>query len=95
LIQEVAESHRLLVSLEENVVAGGAGSAVAEHLASIGSTTPLIPLGYPDRFIEHATQAEQRDEAGLTADQIGRRIHAALESLPELTSSARMAQAKR
>jgi 1-deoxy-D-xylulose-5-phosphate synthase len=95
LIQEVAESHRLLVSLEENVVAGGAGSAVAEHLASIGSTTPLIPLGYPDRFIEHATQAEQRDEAGLTADQIGRRIHAALESLPEFTSSARMAQAKR
>ena len=94
LIDEVADSHHLLATLEENVVAGGAGSGVAEYLASKGCAVPLIPFGFPDRFIEQATQAEQLEDAGLTADQIEKRVRAALESLPELPSTTRMVQAK-
>lgn len=70
LIESLAASHQLLVTLEENVVAGGAGSAVAEHLAGIGSAVPLLQLGLPDRFIEHGPHQAQLSQCGLTAEGI-------------------------
>ena len=65
LILELAESHRLLVTLEENTVAGGAGSAVAELLAGEGVEVRCLHLGLPDRFLDQATQQEQLAECGL------------------------------
>jgi 1-deoxy-D-xylulose-5-phosphate synthase len=65
LIERLAQDHGLLVTLEENVVAGGAGSAVAEFLFARGWAGRLLQLGLPDRFIEHGTPQQQIEAAGL------------------------------
>ncbi len=65
LIERLAQDHGLLVTLEENVVAGGAGSAVAEFLFARGWAGRLLQLGLPDRFIEHGTPQQQLEAAGL------------------------------
>ncbi|HHJ14238.1 MAG TPA: 1-deoxy-D-xylulose-5-phosphate synthase [Gammaproteobacteria bacterium] len=78
LIRDLAAHHRLLVTLEDNVVAGGAGSAVGEFLAAEGIHTPLMQLGIPDRFIEHASRGEQLAECGLDAGGIRQRVQRAL-----------------
>jgi len=70
----MADSHRLLVTLEDNAVSGGAGSAVAETLAAHSINIPLTQLGIPDRFIEHASREEQLAECGLDADSIYLRV---------------------
>jgi len=65
LLREIAESHEALITLEENVVAGGAGSFVAECLESEGLPRPMLHLGIPDRFIEHGSRDECLAAAGL------------------------------
>ncbi|MCG8015261.1 MAG: 1-deoxy-D-xylulose-5-phosphate synthase [Candidatus Thiodiazotropha sp. 'RUGA'] len=65
LIRQMAASHEILVTLEENVVQGGAGSAVNEFLAAEGIQVNLINLGLPDRYLDHASHQEQLAEAGL------------------------------
>ena len=67
LVRELAQSHALLVTLEDHAVMGGAGSAVNECLAAAGISVPLLNLGIPDRFIEHATRGEMLAECGLDA----------------------------
>ena len=70
LICELAEIHSLLISVEENVVAGGAGSAVAEFLTEQGLDIEIRHVAIDDRFIDHATQGETRADAGLSCDDI-------------------------
>jgi 1-deoxy-D-xylulose-5-phosphate synthase len=70
LILDLASSHRLLVTLEENTVAGGAGSAVSELLADAGVVVRCLHLGLPDRFLDQATQHEQLADCGLDASGI-------------------------
>ncbi len=65
-----AADHDLLVTLEENVVAGGAGSAVNELLAVEGVRVAVLNLGLPDAFVEHGKPAELLAECGLDADGI-------------------------
>jgi 1-deoxy-D-xylulose-5-phosphate synthase len=67
LVAELARSHELLVTLEENALSGGAGSAVSEHLVAAGLQTKLLTLGLPDQFIEHGDRAELLAECGLDA----------------------------
>jgi 1-deoxy-D-xylulose-5-phosphate synthase len=72
LVIPLATRHRALVTIEENAIAGGAGSAVGELLACEGLQVPLLQLGIPDRFIEHGSResclaAAGLDVAGLTA----------------------------
>jgi 1-deoxy-D-xylulose-5-phosphate synthase len=62
---QLAATHRGLVTVEENVVAGGAGSAIAECLAANGRSLPLLQLGIPDRFIEHGSRDDCLAMAGL------------------------------
>ena len=69
LAAELAATHRLLVTIEENAISGGAGSAVAEALAERSIATPLLHLGLPDRFIDHGDQAQLLASVGL--DQPG------------------------
>ena len=76
LILQMAGQHPLLVTLEENVIAGGAGSAVSECLAQHGVEVGLLHLGLPDAWIEQATQEQQLEEAGLSVSQIVQRIRA-------------------
>ncbi len=78
LIAELADSHELLVTLEENALQGGAGSAVNEYLQHIGKIKPLLMLGIPDFFIPQATQAESYADLGLDAKGIAQKIAQAL-----------------
>ena len=70
LILSVAERHHCLITLEENAIAGGAGSAVAEFIAQSGVDCTVRHIGIPDTFIAHAGQGECRQLAGLTAEAI-------------------------
>ncbi|GAB2522116.1 1-deoxy-D-xylulose-5-phosphate synthase [Lysobacter humi (ex Lee et al. 2017)] len=65
LILELARTHEGFVTLEDNVVAGGAGSGVAELLAAEGVTLPVLHLGLPDAFQHHASREQLLAEAGL------------------------------
>lgn len=65
LLAELATSHSLLVSIEDNVIAGGAGSAVSEWLNRQRLQIPLLQLGLPDHFVEQGTRAELLAEYGL------------------------------
>ncbi|MGD8908226.1 MAG: 1-deoxy-D-xylulose-5-phosphate synthase [Chromatiales bacterium] len=65
LVRELADRHPLLVTIEENALAGGAGSAVNEYLHRLSHTTQVLNLGIPDRFQDHASHEEQLAEAGL------------------------------
>lgn len=91
LVLALADSHELLVTLEENVVQGGAGSAVNEYLASMLHPVKLLNLGLPDRFIEHASCDEQLQLAGLDVESIIRSIDLARRKSYEV----RMGEANR
>jgi 1-deoxy-D-xylulose-5-phosphate synthase len=68
MILEMATTHDLLVTIEENVVQGGAGSAVNEVLAAHGITHPIINYGLPDRLIQHGTREDMLKDAKLDKD---------------------------
>ena len=70
LITQLAQTHSRFITVEENVVAGGAGSAVAEYLASQGLSIEIRHVAIDDRFIDHASQGETRIDAGLSCDDI-------------------------
>ncbi|SDY33282.1 1-deoxy-D-xylulose-5-phosphate synthase [Lysobacter sp. yr284] len=70
LILELAQSHEGFATMEDNVVAGGAGSGVAELLAAEGIVLPVLHLGLPDEFQHHASREQLLAEAGLDAASI-------------------------
>ena len=74
LLLRIATEHAGLVTIEENVIAGGAGSAVAEALAAAGRTVPLLHLGLPDRFPDHGEPAAILRECGLDGPGIAQSI---------------------
>ena len=70
LICKLVKTHSLLITVEENVIAGGAGSAVAEFLTEQGFDIEIRHVAIDDRFIDHAGQDETRSDAGLSCDNI-------------------------
>lgn len=74
LVLELAGSHSLLVTIEENAVQGGAGSAVTELLHAGGITLPVVQLGLPDTYIDHGDQTQMLADCGLSADGIAAAI---------------------
>src|SRR5688572_18364430 len=74
LIAELAGAHDLLVTIEENVVMGGAGSAVLELLHRLGNDVSVLQLGLPDRFIDHGDPGIQLAHAGLIREGIVKSI---------------------
>ena len=70
LLRALASQHECLITLEENAIAGGAGSGVAEWLAESKIDCAVRHVGIPDAFIAHAGQGECRQLAGLTSDSI-------------------------
>lgn len=70
LLLQLAENHQRFVTVEENALAGGAGSAVAEFLANAGAQVEIRHIAIPDTFIHHGSQSENRAAAGLTKDAI-------------------------
>jgi 1-deoxy-D-xylulose-5-phosphate synthase len=83
LAAELAGTHGLLVTIEENVVQGGAGSAVAEALAARSIVTPLLQLGLPDRFVDHGEQTQLLASIGLDKAGIVAAVRARLGLLPQ------------
>ena len=73
-VLELAASHDLLVTVEDNAVMGGAGSAVLEALAARGLAVPTLVLGLPDTYVEHGEQGQLLADCGLDADGIERAI---------------------
>jgi 1-deoxy-D-xylulose-5-phosphate synthase len=76
LILELAKSHDAFVTLEDNAIAGGAGSAVAECLAAHGIVKPILHLGLPDVYLEHGSREEVLSMAGLDLPGIRHAIRA-------------------
>ena len=74
LLEEVSDTYKLIVTLEDNVVAGGAGSAVNEQLLKLNSSSKILNLGLPDEFIEHGDQEQQKILNGLDGDGVEKSI---------------------
>jgi 1-deoxy-D-xylulose-5-phosphate synthase len=74
MVAAVAAHHELLVTLEENVIAGGAGSLVGEFLNIQNSNARLLNIGLPDEFLDHGAHSEQLEWAGLTGEGVLERI---------------------
>ena len=78
LVAQLARTHALLVTLEDNVVMGGAGSAVAECLAERDITASVLHLGLPDRFVDHGEQGQLLAQLGLSGSGIVAAVRARL-----------------
>ena len=78
MVHAMAAEHELLVTVDENAIGGGAGSAVNESLANQGIAAPILNLGLPDRFIEHGSRADMLRDAGLDATSIVEQVRARL-----------------
>ena len=74
IIEKLAKDHHMLVTVEENVVAGGAGSAVNEYLVRAGIELPVLNLGLQDEFPAQGSRAELLTDCGLDAEGIQRTI---------------------
>jgi len=81
LLRDLAVTHGLLVTVEENVVMGGAGSAVLESLERQGLTVQVLQLGLPDRFIDQGDPALQLASVGLDAEGIAQSIRGRLSAM--------------
>jgi 1-deoxy-D-xylulose-5-phosphate synthase len=79
LVFRMATTHELVVTVEENAAAGGAGSAVEEVIAADGLAVAVLRLGLPDRFVEHGDHAQLLAECGLDAAGIAGAIRARLD----------------
>ena len=71
-----------VVTFEDHVLAGGFGSAVLEELSAAGLATPVIRIGWPDRFIEHGKLDELRARHGVTVEAALRQLESILRTLP-------------
>jgi len=82
MIRKIAASHKTIFTLEENVVKGGAGSAVNEFINQAALSVNIYNIGLPDRNLEHGSREELLEEAGLDVSNIKRTIQAYLKTNP-------------
>lgn len=83
LIAELAAEYDLLVTVEENVIKGGAGSAVNEFLEARGLSVPILNLGLPDKFLGHGKVAELLADCGLDEAGISQSVSKRLQQLKQ------------
>ncbi len=83
MILELARDHEALVTLEDNAIAGGAGSGVAECLAAHGVEVPILHLGLPDAFLEHGSREQVLSMAGLDLPSMRHAIRARFPRLAQ------------
>jgi 1-deoxy-D-xylulose-5-phosphate synthase len=88
LVAQLARSHELLVTVEENVIMGGAGGAVAESLSEQNIEAKLLHLGLPDQFIDHGEQAVLLAAVGLDCQGIVAAVSARMHKAPQMIASA-------
>ena len=90
MVLELAKSHDLLVTVDENAIQGGAGSAVNECLMAHGVEVEVLNHGLPDRFIEHGSRADMLRDAGLDTEGILRAVRAVWGNRPPQRDPARL-----
>ena len=79
LLMSLAADHELLVTIEENVLPGGFGAAVIEHLSDLGARGPgVLRVGIPDRYVTHGKPALLHEEIGFTAARVAERVEGTL-----------------
>ncbi len=83
-LRDLARHHDGFVTLEDNAIEGGAGSAVAEFFAAEGIAAPILHLGLPDAFLEHASREELLEHCGLDAAGVQAAILARWPQLPQV-----------
>lgn len=93
MIVKMAKKHDLIVTLEENVILGGAGEGVMHCLQTHGISTPVLALGLPDHFVEHGTQDEMLSSIKLDSDSILRKIEEKLAANLEKNADFEYSQA--
>ena len=81
LVEQLANSHDLIVTIEEGAIMGGAGSAVTEALTAAGIVKPVLQLGLPDKFIDHGEVPQLLAQCGLDAAGIVTSVKARLAHL--------------
>jgi 1-deoxy-D-xylulose-5-phosphate synthase len=85
LVQRLAREHELVVTIEENVLPGGFGAAVLEHLedafASPQSRARVMRIGLPDRYVTHGKPSLLREEVGFTGEAVAERVLSGLQAL--------------
>jgi 1-deoxy-D-xylulose-5-phosphate synthase len=91
VVFEMARKHEVLVTVEDNVIAGGAGSAVNECMARLDIQVTTLNLGLPDRFLEHGSREELLAEAGIDAAGIIASVEALLRDRQRPASSSYVA----
>src|SRR5580658_1650917 len=84
MLCEIAASHAAIVTIEDNAVAGGAGSACSEVLDDNGFAIPRLHIGIPDRFIEHGSREDNLVDAGLDTQGIAASIERWRVTVPAL-----------
>jgi 1-deoxy-D-xylulose-5-phosphate synthase len=87
MLRQIAGTHAAIVTLEENMIAGGAGSACAEALDAEGLIQPRLHIGIPDRFTEHGSRDDCLAAAGLDPATIAAAIEAWRVGVPALKPS--------
>ncbi|MEQ8262620.1 1-deoxy-D-xylulose-5-phosphate synthase [Pseudohaliea sp.] len=91
LLRELSTGHKVFLTVEENAIAGGAGSAVSEFLDSEGIVAAVHRSGIRDQFVEHGSQGQQRERQGLTAEHLVRLVTPATgQEEPESVASIRV-----
>ena len=80
-IKELAKKYQLLITIEENAIKGGAGSAVAEFLADNNLKVSLLNIGISDEFVEHGSPEHQKVSSGLGKEEITEKINRRLIQL--------------
>jgi 1-deoxy-D-xylulose-5-phosphate synthase len=80
----LAARHRLVAVIEDNVRAGGVGTAVQQRLADAGVPTPLRGFGIPQQFLDHGARARVLERVGLTAQEVSRQV---VEAVADLDAS--------
>jgi 1-deoxy-D-xylulose-5-phosphate synthase len=91
LLRELVPQHCALVTLEENAVAGGAGSGACEFLDAVGLAQPRLHIGIPDVYVGHGSREDCLREAALDSDAVVHRIEQWWQSLPAQLKTARSA----
>ena len=74
LLLSLSADHKLLVTLEENVITGGFGQQVTQFLTDTGQTIKVLQIAIPDQFVEQGSVGRLREETGLDTDSIVKRI---------------------
>jgi len=80
-IKELAEEYKLLITIEENAIKGGAGSAVSEFLADNNLNVSLLNFGISDEFVQHGSPDSQKVSSGLGKEEITEKISKRLGEL--------------